>query len=483
MFLASRTLGVTTTAEAYPPFGGLSRNFRVSAGSFVSSRSAVEWYGVVLTGVASGLAIVLLSAGITFEAPLWGLVAFSAVAFLAERESVFLTRHTQVSVAGLPILFTAVVYGPLDAMLVGGLALLSDFRRPYARWTIWTSSRVICGGVAGLAAMAVAGGPASFGRTLLIVGTAAAAYAAADAFFVGVTSHLRRTHSFLAALAPMARLYAVTVPLEASAVAVLAYSYQAVSPWTAAFFFLPALGCQRLLGLYQEQLNLTDELRNANARLEQANLSFASALVAALDARDHYTAGHSAAVAIYARDISVELGLSEDEQGLAHLAGLLHDIGKVGLAPGLLEKTGTLTASERKQMEAHAEIGERILRNVPDYSQVADVVRHHHERFDGGGYPDGITGSAVPLLSRILAVADAYSAMTSGRPYREALATNVARHRLRADSGAQFDPRVVEAFERVLARSSHPYRVAAQADFAVSAQWELSVPALASAAA
>jgi putative nucleotidyltransferase with HDIG domain len=427
---------------------------------------------------------VLLSAGYRFEAPLWGLAALSAVAFLAERESVFLTRHTQVSVAGLPILFTAVVYGPVDAMLVGGLALLSDFRRPYARWLVWTASRVICGGVAGLAAtVAASGSTSSFGRTLITVGAAAAAYAVADALFVGITSHLRRTHAFLPALVPMARLYAVTVPLEASAVSVLVYSFQAISPWTAAFFFLPALGCQRLLGLYQDQLRLTDDLRSANARLERANLSFASALVAALDARDHYTAGHSAAVAVYAKDIAVELGLAEADQNLAHLAGLLHDIGKVGLPPGLLEKTGPLSALERRQMEAHAELGERILRNVPDYSIVAEVVRHHHERYDGTGYPDGIAGSEVPLLSRVLSVADAYSAMTSGRPYREALSTSVARQRLRADSGTQFDPLVIEAFERVLIRSSHQYRVASHAAFSVDAQWALSSPEAASAAA
>ena len=469
--------------QAYPPFGVLSRNLPLTAGAFIGSRSPVEWFGVTLTVVTAGLTIVFVGGGLSLEAPLWGLAALSAVALLAERESVFLTRHTQVSVAGLPILFTAVVYGPLDAMLVGGLALLSDFGRPYARWLIWTSSRVLCGGVAGLAAMTLSGDASSFGRTLITVGAAGAAYAAADAFFVGVTSHLRGTTPFFSALAPMARLYAVTVPLEASAVAVLVYSYQAVSPWTAAFFFLPALGCQRLLGLYQDQLRLTDKLRDANTRLEQANLSFASALVAALDARDHYTAGHSAAVAIYARDIAAELGLSEEDQRLAHLAGLLHDIGKVGLPPGILEKPGTLTATERQQMEAHSEIGERILRNVPDYSRVAEVVRHHHERFDGGGYPDGIVGGVVPLLSRIIAVADAYSAMTSGRTYRQALTTEVARERLQEASGTQFDPLVVSAFEGLLRRSCHPYQVARQADFSVHAQWVSWAPELASAAA
>ena len=335
-------------------------------------------------------------------------------------------------------------------MLVGALALLCDFSRPYARWVVWTSSRIISGGIAGLAALAVSAGPASFGRTLVTVGLAAVAYAVADAFFVGVTAHLRRNDRFVAALIPMARLYAVTVPLETCAVALLVYSYQVVGPWTAAFFFLPVLGCQRLLRVYQDQLQLTDQLLSANSRLERANLEFASALVATLDARDHETAGHSAAVAVYAKDIAAELGLAEEQQNLAHLAGLLHDVGKVGLPAGILESTGSLTAAERRQMEAHSEIGERILRKVEDYAGVAEVVRHHHERYDGGGYPDGIAGDDIPLLSRILAVADAYSAMTSGRPYRRALSTAEARRRLFADAGAQFDPAAVDAFERVL---------------------------------
>src|SRR5206468_4818704 len=119
-----------------------------------------------------------------------------------------------------------------------------------------------------------------------------------------------------------------------------------------------------------------------------------------LDARDRYTAGHSAAVAIYARDITVRMGLSTAEQDKAHLCGLVHDIGKIGLPAGLLEKAGVLTLDERRQMEEHSEIGERILRNVDDYSEIADVVRSHHERIDGMGYPDGIHGDDIPLLAR-----------------------------------------------------------------------------------
>jgi putative nucleotidyltransferase with HDIG domain len=204
--------------------------------------------------------------------------------------------------------------------------------------------------------------------------------------------------------------------------------------------------------------------------LERANLSFAGALVAALDARDRYTAGHSAAVAVYTRDIAKRLGFSQEDQQLAHLAGLLHDIGKVGLPPGILEKPGALTLEERRQMEEHSAIGERILSNVDDYAEIARIVRHHHERMDGNGYPDRLRGEAVPLISRIIGVADAYNAMTSGRPYRDAMPSRVARMRLAQSVETQFDTTVVAAFEAILSGASETYRSGARADFAVEAQ-------------
>ena len=131
-------------------------------------------------------------------------------------------------------------------------------------------------------------------------------------------------------------------------------------------------------------------LRGVNEQLQAANLSFAMGLIATLDARDRYTAGHSAAVAIYARDIAKRMGLDQDQQELAHLCGLVHDIGKIGLPAGILEKPGALTLEERREMQRHSEIGERILANVDTYSEIAAIVRHHHERVDGQGYPDRI---------------------------------------------------------------------------------------------
>jgi putative nucleotidyltransferase with HDIG domain len=278
----------------------------------------------------------------------------------------------------------------------------------------------------------------------------------------------------------MSRLFVCTVPLYTPVIAVLAFAYWELSPWTVVLFFVPAVAAQRLLMLYQEQRRLVVDLGAANRRLERANLSFASALVAALDARDRYTAGHSAAVAVYARDIAARLQLSEDQQQLVHLAGLVHDIGKVGLPAGLLEKPGALTLEERRIMEEHSEIGERILANVEDYREIAMIVRHHHERWDGNGYPDGIPGPEIPLISRIIAVADAYNAMTSGRPYRDAMPSRVARMRLAQAVESQFDTTVVAAFEAILASADPEYLSGADADFAIEAQRH---PALATLAA
>jgi putative nucleotidyltransferase with HDIG domain len=354
-------------------------------------------------------------------------------------------------------------------MVVGACALLGDFGRPYTRWLVWTASRSLVAGLAGLAAFALVSDSSSFAGLLLAVAVAAIVEAAGDIGVTAITAALRR-NGYLEPVRAMSQLVLATVPLYTPLIAALAYAYRELSPWTLLLFFLPALAAQRLLILYEEQRELAANLAQANQRLERANLSFASALVAALDARDRYTAGHSAAVAVYARDIAERLQLPEDQQQLAHLAGLVHDIGKVGLPAGLLEKPGALTLEERRIMEEHSVIGERILANVEDYCEIATIVRHHHERWDGNGYPDGIPGQEIPLISRIISVADAYNAMTSGRPYRDAMPSRVARLRLAQAVESQFDTTVVAAFEALLASASQEYLSGADANFALEAQ-------------
>jgi len=152
--------------------------------------------------------------------------------------------------------------------------------------------------------------------------------------------------------------------------------------------------------------------------------------------------------------------LSTEDVERTYLSGLVHDIGKIGLPASLLNKEGRLTLEEFREMERHSEIGERILSKVEAYADVAIIVRHHHERMDGEGYPDKIRGEAIPLISRIIAVADAYNAMTSDRPYRAAMEYLVARDRLLQAMGSQFYTEAVVAFLSILATANPAYRAA-----------------------
>src|SRR4029079_9022497 len=280
-----------------------------------------------------------------------------------------------------------------------------------------------------------------------------------DQVFAALTFYLRGGNP-IEPLRASAPTMLASIPMYSPIVALLGIAYVQFSTWVLPLFLAPTLAAQRLFALYQDQRRLADDLTSVNERLEAANLSFASALVAPLDARDRYTAGHSAAVAIYAEDIAARMSLSDAEMRLAYLCGLVHDIGKIGLHAGLLEKPGALTLEERREMQTHSEIGERILANVATYGEIAAIVRHHHERVDGGGYPDGLSADEIPLLSRVIAVADAYNAMTSDRPYRDAMPSQVARLRLAQAVETQFDTGVVAAFEAILVGNDEAYRIA-----------------------
>jgi putative nucleotidyltransferase with HDIG domain len=416
----------------------------------------------------------LVGAGYTVSHPV-GVAVLAVLAVAAERESIRLGPAVEVSVASILCIFAAVVFGPLPAVIVGGAGLLADLPRrdgtqPFLRWMTWTSIRVVNMGAAGVTALAVLDATRrDFWGIFAAVAAAYVVETVADVALTMVAPAIRGTGSWLDSVRTVTPPLLASVPLQAPMVAVLAYSYINISPGSVALFAIPAVAAQRLLLLYRQQRETSEALGSANARLAKANLSFATALVATLDARDRYTAGHSAAVAIYARDIAQRMGLSAEEQALAHLCGLVHDVGKIGLTAGLLEKPGALTLEERRQMEQHSTIGERILANVDDYGEIAAIVRHHHERVDGLGYPDKLVDAEIPVIARIIAVADAYNAMTSDRPYRDAMPSRVARLRLAQAVESQFDTSVVAAFEAVLATADEAYRMGTRADFSLAA--------------
>jgi len=430
------------------------------------------------------LVVVLIDHGYGMASP-WAVAVLAGAAALAERGKVQLERGDQTtsSISNLPVLFTALVFGPLPAMLVGAVSMLGGVSRPYLKVATYTLTRATNGAVTGLVAMYAQGLVANdVGSVAVAIGLGGLTVEVVDLAFVCIIGRLRARP-----VKPLARVLLpvtlLSVPLYAPLVGLLALAYREISPWSLPLFLVPAVAAQYLYRLYQDQRRLAQDLGAVNQRLERANLSFATALVATLDARDRYTAGHSAAVAIYARDIARRLGLTDEDQQLAHLCGLVHDIGKIGLPPGLLEKPGALTLDERRQMQEHSAIGERILAKVDDYTLIAKIVRHHHERIDGMGYPDGIAGNEIPLISRIIAVADAYNAMTSDRPYRDAMPSRVARMRLAQGVEGQFDTTVVAAFEAILAGASEDYRTGKGLEFTLDAQDPFTAERAAAAAA
>jgi putative nucleotidyltransferase with HDIG domain len=166
-----------------------------------------------------------------------------------------------------------------------------------------------------------------------------------------------------------------------------------------------------------------------------------------IDARDPHTRGHSKRVARYALVVARRMEWPPDRQHRLEIAALLHDVGKLGVEAFILAKPATLDEREMAAVRYHPLLGVRILESVQQLADIIPFIRHHHERFDGGGYPDGLRGEDIPPEARILSVADAYEAITSHRPYRRARTPREALEEIRKGAGSQFDPQVVEAFE------------------------------------
>jgi diguanylate cyclase (GGDEF)-like protein len=181
------------------------------------------------------------------------------------------------------------------------------------------------------------------------------------------------------------------------------------------------------------------------AQPESGSPAAVQALAAAIEARDNYTHDHSEQVVSLATDVAKLLGLSASEQDTVRHGALLHDVGKLAIPHEILHKPGPLTDAEWRVMAEHPVIGERILRRTPQLGHLAPVVRHEHERWDGNGYPDGLADTEIPVASRIILACDAYNAMITTRPYREAMSVQDAVAELRDKSGTQFDPQVVAA--------------------------------------
>ena len=188
-------------------------------------------------------------------------------------------------------------------------------------------------------------------------------------------------------------------------------------------------------------------------RLEKADIETLEALAAAIDTRDVFSGAHTHGVAETALQVADSLGLDDQQRNLLRMASLVYDIGKVGIPVEVLNRRGELTAEEKVAIRNHPEVGKRLLESTIRLSALLPVVLHHHERWDGGGYPHGLKGTAIPLAARVIAICDSWHAMMSERPYRGALSSAEAVAELRAGAGAQFDPQIVDAFVASLERA------------------------------
>ena len=214
----------------------------------------------------------------------------------------------------------------------------------------------------------------------------------------------------------------------------------------------PAADYRRLHAAYQQSLRYAEDVRRLYHQLQRAIGQSLLGLANALEAKDPYTRGHSERVAALSRRVASALGLTSAVVDLVGQAGLLHDIGKIGVPEAILRKPGPLSAEEWESMRAHPVIGAQIVAPFEFFAGVARVIRHHHERWNGSGYPDGLARETIPLEARIVAVADVFDALTSARSYRAALPRGAVRACLATEAGHTLDETVVAALLGVLDR-------------------------------
>ena len=210
----------------------------------------------------------------------------------------------------------------------------------------------------------------------------------------------------------------------------------------------------KLRAAYQQSLVYAIDLKKTHRRLQRSIFQSLLGLANALEAKDEYTRGHSNRVAALARRLALEAGLAVREADVIAQSGLLHDLGKIGVPESILRKPGPLTEEEWAVMRRHPLTGAQIVAPLEFFSDGALIVRHHHERDDGSGYPDGLSGERIPIGARIVAVADVYDALTSERPYRPALTHAVALDRLATEAGRTLDARLTRLFTDMVTHAS-----------------------------
>lgn len=401
------------------------------------------------------------------------LLVLAVLAVIAENLAVEFSDRITITAANLPVLIAMMFLGPAPAMGVAAVAGAWGFwreRSPYI--AVFNTANYTAAAFLGAMTFLLLNGASSAEMSLtvglLMSGVAAAAvYEATNlvaASFAATMLYQRPFRTYWRSeLPPFVRSLAVLAGLGLMTAAL----YVTAGLTAVVLLFIPLFASQYMFKLLVREKHHVARQKELSDQYLEMNIGLAAAMVVLLDSKDEYTAQHSAAVAMYCRDMAAGLGLTEEEAEALHLAGLLHDLGKVGTPDAVLGKTARLNDEDWNFVRQHPEKGAEVLSHLANYQDVADIVRYHHERLDGSGYPRGVTGDQIPELSKILAVADSYHAMTSDRPYRDAMSSFEAMNELRRIGGVTLEKRYVEVLAQILRDKDLAYRDGSSTDFMV----------------
>lgn len=370
-------------------------------------------------------------------------VFFIVFVMAAEGMPVYLPREIIVSVSFCVIYAALLIYGPGVGSLVAAMGALVGNRpgTPWYRIFFNAAQLALSAGLAGIVFQWWGGEPGS----LDVVGDMVP-------IIIGALVYFLLNSSFIAVVAGLSQGIS-PVDIWINRVGSVIINYLVLIPLAvliAILFIRDGIPGVLLLVI---PLALARFSFQQYTNMRNLYIQTIKAIVAAVDAKDSYTRGHSDRVRELSVAIARELKLPEREQEVIEYMALLHDTGKIGVSESILNKPGRLTDKEYQVIQEHPVIGARIVSEVDFFKKASTIVRHHHEWYNGEGYPDGLKGEDIPLGARIIAVADAFDAITSERPYRRSRSVAEAMAELEANAGRQFDPGVVEAFLRVMRRN------------------------------
>jgi putative nucleotidyltransferase with HDIG domain len=429
---------------------------------------------VIALNAAIFVAAVIVSA-LTSPDANWNLLTLALLLVFAIASDLMAAsiRSSKLKVSGsfLAIVVAMVLLGGAPAALVGTLTIVAGWakwrEKPHyllANLASYASFPLACGLLFDLIRDHYALDSGDTGFPILVFGTFVLALAVNFTMAALYTRHMdgsRFVDTARRALVPL-----LTSDLVAALMAVGVS--EVTLNWGSgalALFGVLLLAFQHLLAALLTSEDRAEDLQRRTEQLASLQVGLLSAMLRTLDLRDRMTARHSAAVARYAREIAMAAGMSEAEQELAHTAGLLHDIGKFVFPDSILKGNARLTDDEYEIVKMHPFHGAQVLAQIEGYGPVANIVLAHHERIDGTGYPNGMPGEQIPLIARIISVADTYDVMTSRDSYRKPVTSQTAIAELRRVSGTQLDGNIVETFVKILESKDVAYRHGEDADF------------------